>query len=49
MKDIFENLVIKYYNFIIKMNRVLKFNHLIQYRKTKYMNLGVDMVGAAKL
>ena len=31
------------------MNRVLKLNHLIQYRSIKNMNLGVDMVGAAKL
>jgi len=49
MKDIFESLVWKYYNFIKKMNRVLKLNHLIQYRSIKHMNLGVDMIGAAKL
>jgi len=49
MKDIFESLVWKYYNFIIKMNRVLKFNELIQYRSIKHMNLGVDIVPAAKL
>ena len=38
---LFENLVVKYYKFIIKMNKILKFNKLIQYRDIKSMKLGV--------
>ena len=49
MNTIFGNLVLKYYNFVVKMNKVLKFNELIQYRYIEHINLGVDMVGAAKL
>ena len=44
-----QNLAIKYYNFIIKMNKVLKFNELIQYKNINSMKLGVYMTPASKL
>ena len=49
MKIYFQNFVLKYYNFIKKMNHVLKFNELIQYKNLKYMKLGVYMSPASKL
>jgi len=44
-----QDLAKKYYNFIIKMNKVLKFNELIQYKDFNNMKLGVYMVPASKL
>ena len=47
--SIFQSLIVKYYNFVLRMNEVLKFNQLIQYRNNKRLNYCVDMVGCAKL
>lgn len=49
MKKLFQDIIIKYYYFVLKMNKVLKFNELIQFSKVENMKLGVDMVGTAKL
>ena len=49
MKKLFQDIIIKYYYFVLKMNKVLKFNELIQFKNIENMKLGVDMVGAAKL
>ena len=46
--SIFQSLIVKYYNFVLRMNQVLKFNQLIQYRNNKRLNYCVDMVGCAK-
>lgn len=47
--SIFQSLIVKYYNFVLRMNEVLKFNQLIQYKNIKRLNYCVDMVGCAKL
>ena len=44
-----QDLAKKYYNFIIKMNKVLKFNELTQYKNINNMKLGVYMTPASKL
>ena len=49
MNLLLKNFVIKYYNFILRMNKVLKFNDLVQFKDNKSMKLGVYMNYAAKL
>ena len=49
MKKLFQDIIIKYYYFVLKMNKVLKFNELLQYKDMKYMKYGVYMMPAAKL
>ena len=44
-----QNFVIKYYYFINKMNKILKFNELIQFRDINSMKLGVYTNLTAKL
>ena len=49
MKNILQSFVIKYYKFVKSMNRILKFNELVQYKNINNMKLGVYMNYTAKL
>lgn len=49
MNNLFQNIIIRYYNFIVSMNKILKFDKLIQYNNIKSMKLGVYMNNISKL